>query len=294
MSRPQSNLQGALLALVACGLYACSDITIKFLGAGYNPFQIIFFAGLLTFPLIAGQIAADATKANLRPRMPRLMALRSVIALVNCVFGTYAFANLPLAQCYAIFFTMPMLITVISVPVMGERIDLLRGVAVVAGMVGVIIALDPGAATLSWAHVAAVIGAVAGAANYVLIRKTGAQERTVVLLLYPLILQMLVATVALPFVYQPMPMRDLGLSALMATVSFIGYFLIVAAYRRAPGIVVAPMQYSQIIWAAIFGALLFDEHLTARVWVGTGVIILAGLVIVTRRDRPAQIAPTQP
>ena len=210
------------MALVACGLYACSDITIKFLGAGYNPFQIIFFAGLLTFPLIAGQIAADPTEANLRPRLPGLMALRSAIALVNCVLGTYAFANLPLAQCYAIFFTMPMLITIISVPVLGEKIDLLRGLAVVVGMVGVIIALDPGAADLSWAHAAAVIGAVMGAGNYVLIRKTGAEERTAVLLLYPLILQMVVATLALPFVYQPMPLRDMGLSALMATVSFIG------------------------------------------------------------------------
>lgn len=293
MVRPSSHLQGAALGLAACGLFACSDITIKFLGSGYSPFQIIFFAGLMTFPMIAGQLAADPTTANLRPRKPGLMALRSAIALVNCVLGTYAFATLPLAQCYAIFFTMPMLITVISVPVLGEKIDLLRGGAVVAGLVGVVIALDPGATDLHWGHAAAVIAAIMGAANFVLIRKTGVVERTVVMLLYPLMLQMLVAAAALPLVYQPMPLRDLGLSALMATVSFAGYFMIVAAYRLAPAIVVAPMQYSQIIWAAIFGALLFDEHLTARVWVGTAVIILSGLVIVTRRDASSEIAPVR-
>jgi S-adenosylmethionine uptake transporter len=100
-------------------------------------------------------------------------------------------------------------------------------------------------------------------------------------------LQMVVAAVVMPFVYLPMPIRDLGLSALMACVSFAGYLLIIAAYRRAPGIVVAPMQYSQIIWAAIFGAILFGEHLNARTMLGTAVIILAGLAIVLRQDRPA-------
>ena len=69
--------------------------------------------------------------------------------------------------------------------------------------------------------------------------------------------------------------------------------MIVAAYRRAPGIVVAPMQYSQIIWAAIVGALLFNEPPSARVWIGMAVIMLAGLVIVTRRVRAVEIARMQ-
>lgn len=276
-----------MIGLAAMALFACSDIVIKFLGSGYSPFQIIFFAGLMTFPLIAGFIIADPTPANLRPRRPKLMALRCVVVLFNSILGTYAFATLPLAQCYAIVFTMPIFITLLSVPVMGERIDLARGIAVLAGLMGVVIALDPGRADLQWGHAAALGSAILGAGNYVIIRKTGRDERAVVLVLFPLMLQLAVAAMVLPFVYQPMPLRDLGLSALMATVSFIGYLLIIAAYRRAPGIVVAPMQYSQIIWAAIFGAVLFDEHMTDRMIIGTAVIILAGIVIVARQDRPA-------
>ena len=282
-----SNLQGALIGLAAMALFACSDATIKFLGSGYNPFQILFFAGLMTFPLIAGLIIADPSPGTLRPQQPKLMALRCVIVLINSVLGTYAFATLPLAQCYAIVFTMPIFITLLSVPVLGERIDLVRGVAVVAGLLGVIVALDPGRGALQWGHAAALGSALFGAGNYVIIRKTGTAERTVTLILYPLILQMIIAAMVLPFVYLPMPLRDLGLSALMAATSFAGYLLIIAAYRRAPGIVVAPMQYSQIIWAAIFGALLFGEHMTSRTVLGTAVIILAGIVIVARQDRPA-------
>ena len=91
-----------------------------------------------------------------------------------------------------------------------------------------------------------------------------------------------------------MPIRDLALSAVMATVRFAGYFRIVAADLRAPSIVVAPMQYSQLVWTAIFRALLFDEQMATRVLIGTVVIILAGIVNVTRRDRVVEIAPTHP
>ncbi len=280
-----SNLNGALLGLLGMGLFAVSDITIRFLGDGYDTFQIIFFAGLMSVPLIAGFAMADPSPSPLRPVLPRLMALRCVVVVVNGIFGTYAFANLPLAQAYAIFFTMPIFITLLSALFLGEKIDLWRGMAVVVGLAGVLVALDPGRATLEWAHAAALAGAVVGAGNYVIIRKTGGAERTVVMILYPLMVQLVVAALVLPFVYTPMPFRDLALTAIMATAAFAGYFAIIAAYRRAPGIVVAPMQYSQIIWAAIFGALLFDEKMSAQTLLGVAIIIVAGIVIVSRQDK---------
>jgi S-adenosylmethionine uptake transporter len=284
MAKP-SNLNGALLGLLGMGLFAVADITIRFLGEGYDTFQIIFFAGLMSVPLIAGFAMADPTPGPLRPVLPRLMALRCVVVVVNGILGTYAFANLPLAEAYAIFFTMPIFITLLSALFLWEKIDLWRGMAVVAGLAGVLVALDPGRTTLEWAHSAALAGAVTGAGNYVIIRKTGGAERTVVMILYPLMVQLVVAALVLPFVYTPMPFRDLALTAVMATVAFAGYFAIIAAYRRAPGIVVAPMQYSQIIWAAIFGALLFDETMSRQTVVGVAIIVAAGIVIVSRQDK---------
>jgi len=280
-----SNLKGALLGLTAMGLFACSDVTIKALGAGYHPLQIIFFAGLMSIPLLAGMAMADPAAASLRPVRPGLMALRCAIVVLNGICGTYAFATLPLAQCYAIFFTMPIFITLLSALLLGERIDGPRGVAVVAGLVGVVVALDPGSSALQWGHAVALTGAVFGAANYVIIRLSGGVERTVVMILYPIMLQLVVAAVVLPFVYVAMPFLDLGLTAVMAATAFVGYLAVIAAYRHAPGIVVAPMQYSQILWAAVLGALLFDEAMSLRTMAGVVVIIAAGVVIVTRPDR---------
>ncbi len=287
MSPAPSNLKGAALGLAAMGLFACADVTIKFLGAGYNPFQIIFFAGLMSVPLVAGMAMVDASAASLRPVRPGLMALRCVVVVLNGVFGTYAFATLPLAQCYAIFFTMPIFITLLSALLLGERIDAARGAAVVVGLVGVVVALDPGGSVLQWGHAAALAGAVVGAGNYVIIRMSGGQERTVVMILYPIMLQLAVAAVVLPLVYVPMGGRDLALTGFMAAVTFAGYLLIIEAYRRAPGIVVAPMQYSQILWAAVLGSLLFGEVMTGRTILGVGLIMAAGVVIVARQDKAA-------
>jgi len=268
-------------------LFACADITIKFLGAGYNPFQIIFFAGLMSIPMVTAMAMADPSPTALRPVRPGLMALRCVVVVLNGIFGTYAFATLPLAQCYAIFFTMPIFITLLSALLLGERIDLLRGIAVLVGLAGVVVALDPEGASLQWGHAAALAEAVVGAGNYVIIRMSGGVERSVVMILYPIMAQLLVAAAVLPWVYVAMPFFDLALTAVMAAAGFAGYLLIIAAYRRAPGIVVAPMQYSQILWAAVLGALLFDEAMTMRTWAGVALIVVAGVVIVARQDKTA-------
>lgn len=288
MSRPHNPLTGALLGLTAFGLFTGYDISVKFLGAGYNSFQIMFFSGLLAFPLVAAYALFSRDQGSLKPRHPGWMALRTAVIIGNGVLGTYAFATLPLAQSYAIFFCMPLFIALLGVPLLGEKIDLARGFAVILGLVGVVIALDPGAARLEWAHAAAFGAAALGAMNYTILRRTGGAERTVVLMLYPMVAQLAVVTLALPFVYQPMPMRDLAVTGFMALAGVAGSIVIIAAYRRARAIIVAPMQYSQIIWAAILGAVLFDEALTLPLALGTGLIILSGILIVAGQDAKVQ------
>jgi len=285
MSRPQNPLTGALFGLAAFGLYAGYDISVKFLGAGYSAFQIIFFAGLLGLPLMMVFAMVDKDQGSLRPVQPRLLAFRVVVVVFNGIIGPYAFANLPLAQCYAIFFTMPIFITLLAVPMLGEKIDMVRGMAVVLGLIGVIIALDPGATPLQIAHLAAILGAMSGALNYVLLRKTGGTERTIVLMLYPMIAQTLVLALIVPFHYQPMPLADLAVTGFMGATLVAGSILIIAAYRRARAIIVAPMQYSQIFWGTLFGILLFDEAISLPTMIGTALIVLAGVIVVARQDK---------
>jgi len=282
-----STLTGAGLGLLAFGAYSAYDVLAKVMGGAYHPLQIIAAAGLMTMPLlVAVHAVLDGGTGSLRPVRPGLMALRSLGTILNFVCGVTAFTLLPLAEAYVIFFAMPLFISLLAVPVLGERLDPLRGFAVLLGLAGVVIALDPRATPLSLGHALALAGALVGAMNYVIIRKTGAVERTSVMLIWPQVALFLVVAAAMPFVYRSMPVRDLGIAAVMALVLMAGMLTILAAYRRAPAIVVAPMQYSQIAWAAIFGALLFGEEMRPGTFLGMVLIAVAGVLVVARQDRP--------
>ncbi len=283
----QSNLIGAMLSLAAFGVYATHDVFIKFLGSSYSPFQLIFFSGLLGFPLVTLAMMRDRTDGNLIPKHPVWTAIRTATAVLNAVTGFYAFSVLPLAQCYAIFFAMPILITLMAIPLLGEKIGLHRGVAIVVGLIGVVVVLRPGQADLGLGHLSALAAALLGAATSVIVRKVGNSERAVVLMLYPMMANFVVMGLALPFVYVPVPPQHFAMMAGIAALGLLGGVLIIAAYRRAPAIIVAPMQYSQIIWAIIFGHFLFGENIDLYTGVGTAIIIASGVYIVLREDKPS-------
>lgn len=281
------NLRGALLALAAFGFYATHDVVVKILGESYSSFQIIFFSGVMGFPLITVLLLSDRTDGTLIPRHPWWSMLRSVSATATGVMGFFAFSKLPLAQCYAIFFAMPLLITLMAIPMLGEKVGIRRGMAVLVGLIGVIIVLRPGSAPLDIGHLAALGAAFAGALSSVIVRKIGQEERSVVLMLYPMVFSFFAMGLMMPFVYVPMPVEHLGLTAVIAFLGALGAMLSIAAYRVAPTIIVAPMQYSQIIWAAIYGWLFFNEGIDGYTAAGTTVIIASGIYIVLREGTPS-------
>lgn len=287
------NVQGALFALLAFGIYATHDVVVKFLGADYHAIQIIFFAGLLSFPLVTLMLMNDGTEGHLRPVHPWWTALRTVCTVITGVSAFYAFSVLELAQTYAILFATPLLITVLAIPILGEKVGLRRGLAVGVGLAGVLIVLRPGAEGLSLGHLAALTAAVCSSLASIIVRKIGSEERSVVLLLYPMVANFLVLGCALPFVYRPMPIAHLGMLGIIAAFGFVATLLVILAYRRAEAVIVAPMQYSQMIWAIFFGYLIFDETPDQWTLVGAGVIIASGIYIVLR-EGTAKVSENRP
>lgn len=288
-----SAVRGAIYALIAFAIFSTHDVVVKFLGSQYHAIQIIFFSVLLGFPLVLLMLIRDRSDGNLRPVHPWWTALRTAAAVVTGVTAFYAFSVLPLAQTYAILFATPLLITVLAIPILGEKVGIRRGLAVVVGLIGVLIVLRPGSEPLSLGHGAALTAAVCSAFASVIVRKIGQEERAAVLLIFPMMANFVVLGAALPFVYRPMPIEHLGLVGIIALFGFVAMLFVIAAYRLAPAVVVAPMQYSQMIWAAIFGALIFDESPDAWTLAGAAVIIASGLYIVLREGR-AQVSANTP
>ncbi|WP_323768856.1 DMT family transporter [Marinovum sp.] len=279
------NIKGLLFALLGFALFSVHDVVVKYLGSSYTPVQIIFFAGLFSFPLLTFVLMSDPTRENLRPVHPWWVSVRVFGALFSGLMAFYAFSVLPLAQTYTLLFAAPMLITVLAIPMLGESVGPHRWAAVTVGLIGVIVVLRPGGQELTLGHAAALGSAFCNALSSVVVRKIGQEERTVVLLLYPLAGNFLLMGLALPFVYVPMPITDLGGLGVIALLGFLASMCVIAAYRYGEAAIVAPMQYSQILWATLFGFLLFGESLDDPTVYGAGLIILSGLYIVYRESR---------
>lgn len=285
MVRSPSWLKGgaaALLGLAAYAAFSSHDALVKTLGATYSPLQIVFYSALLAFPFITLYLISDPTPRKLRPVHPWWVAARSVTATLAATCAFYAFSTLPLSEAYAFIFTTPLLITLLAVPFLGETIRLRRGLAVVVGLIGVIIVLNPGASALSLGHFSALAAACFAAFNAIVVRKISNDEHVVVMVLYPMLTNLVLSAIALPFVYVQVEVAHLAMFAMVSLLVLAGMSLLVMAYSRGSAIMVAPMQYSQILWGGLFGALLFNEMPTWNTFAGAVVIVLSGIYILKR------------
>jgi len=287
-----SNAKGALLALIAFGVFATHDVFVKTLGAIYSPIQIVFFSVLFSFPLATVMLMRDAKPGNLLPRHPWWMALRTAASVATAVTAFYAFTVLPLAQTYAILFASPLLITILAIPILGARVRLRRWLAVIVGLSGVFVVLRPGTTDLTLGHAAALTAAVGGSIASIIVRRIGSDERPVVMLLYPMVANFVIMGTALAFVYKPMPIEHLGLVALVAAFAWTAGRCIIAAYQAGEAAIIAPMQYSQIVWATIYGAIFFNESIDTATIIGASIIIASGLYIVLRESNAGTSATT--
>lgn len=299
---PSENAKGAAYALAGFALFSLHDVLVKALGSQYHAIQIVFFSVLIGCPLVTLIVIRQSESTDLWPRRPVWTALRTGTLVISTLCAFYAFGHIPLTQTYAIIFTTPLIITVLSIPLLGERVGLRRWSAVALGLVGVLIVLRPSGATdLGPGHLAALVAAVGGAFVAVVLRKIGSAERSVVLLLYPMLANIAVMGLLLPFVYEPMPILHFGAMALVAIGALAATSLMIAAYRTGEAVVVAPMQYSQMLWAVALGFLIFREAADTATLVGSAVIALSGSFVFFREgtakvseNRPALHATDRP
>ena len=278
------NLKGAIYGLLAFAIFATHDVVIKILGASFSPFQLVFFSTLFSFPLVTFMLMQDQTEGNLKPRHPWWSLARTLGATLNALAAFYAFSVLPLTEVYALIFATPLVITVLSIPILGERVGLHRWLAVVAGLIGVVVVLRPGSTELTLGHGAALACAFIGGFVSIVVRKIGREERTVVMMLHPLVCNFLVLGALMAWNYEPMSLRELGGVALISVMGFVAGLFLILAYKASEAAIVAPMQYSQILWASAFGYLIFGDTIDAPTILGAGIIIVSGLYILFRES----------
>lgn len=211
-----------------------------------------------------------------------LVAIRCIGIVGSTIAAFYAVSVLPMAEVYALIFCAPVLTTLLAIPVLGERVHLIRWIAVVLCLAGVIIVLQTGKSELSLGHLSAFMVAVFVALAAMATHKIGAREHGVTLITDPLMLGFVVNGIVLFWVYKPFSGTALVTLGAIGLLSVAVQTLLVMAYRCSEAQFVAPVHYSQMMWAVFVGSLFFNEYLTKNVLLGSAVIILPGLLFVGR------------
>ncbi len=290
---PEANnsaSKGLLFALFGFAVFSWHDALVKLL-TQYSVFQIIFFAmlfGAVPFTLVQ---ATSRRGYSMWPRNPALVLARSLTSVLGLCLAFYAFTVLPLVDVYVLLFTAPALISLLAIPFLGERIAAFRWFAIFLGLLGVIVVLRPNVETFSIGHLAGIGSALCIAIGSIISRSIGSKEHAATMIIYPLLTNITLCGIAMSFNYIPMPLEDLALMFAIGTMALIGQFCLLKAYRAAPAAFVAPMQYSQLLWAVLIGAVMFGEYPDNLTVVGALIIVVSGLLIVWRES---QVSENQP
>lgn len=278
---------GILLALAAYAVYSWSDASIKSLGDGLSIFEIGFFIALVSSICIVITTPRNESWLHFwRMKRPWAVQARAISGAIASVLSIITFTTIPLAEAYALIFLSPLFVTLLSLLVLKEHVGPWRWCAVVAGFAGVLLVVRPGLRQLEPGHFAALCIALLAAIAVILMRTLSKQETRTTMLGFLMLYAILFNGVALmvtgqftvPTIEQAVILVTAGLFA--AT----GNILILRATRFAPASHLAPAHYSQIVWAAFIGALLFDEFPDTLALIGLVVIASSGLLTVTREQ----------
>lgn len=286
-SRPLAAI-GWFLGAVFC--FAVMDTLIKWLTAGYGTWQIVFFRAFFAIlPLIPFIIRGGGWR-SLRTNRLTSHILRALVGVATVFCFFYAFGQLPLADVYAIHFTSPLIMTALSVPLLGEAVGWRRWAAVLVGFAGVLIMLQPGqGAGMPLIPALICLGGAFGYSLTILyLRILSRTESNVAMVFYFISTLAAVSGVAmLPGWVTPTPL-DFVLLVLVGIIGGVAQLLISQAFRLGPPALLAPFEYTGMLWAVGFGFIVFGELPGLPIGLGALVVIASGLYIFRREAQAAR------
>lgn len=279
-------IKGVAAAFLAYGLFATCDATIKALGPHLPVFEITFLIMVVHATTIAlAREGSERWRDIFRMQRPGLVVVRSLCSVGSMLCSFYAFTTVPLAEAYALIFLMPAFATLFSIPISGERVGWRRWTAIAVGFAGVALVVRPGFRELHLGHLSAAMAAVFAGLSLALLRSFGASEKRISILATLYAAVVTVSGVLCVPVFVVPRAWDVGLLVFGGLAGGLAQIVIIYAARHAPPSRVAPAQYSEIIWAVVFGAVFFAEFPDAFVYAGVLLVIGSGLFTFFREQQ---------
>ena len=290
-----SNIKGIFFAALGFSFFAYGDVIFKYLGDYYSIFTTTAFSSL--FASIALLIAAKMTggiRRAFQTNKLKLHLLRGVIITSQLLLAIYAITHLSLAKTYALVFIAPFIATMLSIPMLKESVSPRHWIAIALGFIGILIVLRPGMIPIETAALAALGSAVFFALSNVLVRIIGTTGETK--LSFPLYTEVVLipVTFTLALIWDTTwpSLPHMALLALNGALGACGMYFITRGFSTAAAAIVAPFHYIQMLWAILFGYIIFNDR--PDIWIGLGAaIIIASGVWLIRHEHSRDYLPPQ-
>lgn len=279
----QSGHAGILWMILTTLLFVTQDATTRVLAKSY-PVMEVAWARFAVHMLLVGCIVTWRSPHLMVSRRLPLQLVRSCLLLATTLLAVLALRSISFAEVQAIAAAAPVLVTALSVPLLGEKVGWRRWVGVLAGMVGALIIVGPVGGTFQWALALPLGAAFCNALYQIATRKLKGVDSPTTTIFYTGMAGTVVCTLALPFNWVTPDLTGAALMILLGTLGGISHFCLIRAYSAAPAATVAPFGYTTLVWAAVYALMLFGEDLRLSTITGTVVIVTSGVYIFYREQ----------
>lgn len=282
----RNRLTGIGLISLTYLLFTLLDGSAKWLVQSVPVIVVVWLRFLSQAVLASALLFPLRGAALVRTRHLRWHVVRGLMFCCMTGINFWALQYLQLTVTASIFFTVPILIALMSAPLLGERMDARRWAAILVGFAGVLVIVRPGSAAFHPAMLLSLVNAVLYAAFNLMTRKLAAYDTPETIQFLPAVVASVVlAPFALALWQSPSGWFEWTLLCLMGVFGGTGHYLLAVAHRYAPASTLAPFLYQQILYMALFGYLVFGSVPDAAVWAGAVIVISSGLYLFARERR---------
>ncbi|WP_417666835.1 DMT family transporter [Roseibium sp.] len=280
-----ATMAGIVMMCVGVACLSINDAIAKTLGDTYTPLQILFLRNIIALPVAAlTAYWMGGTKA-LKSHRPAAHLIRGVIWLGAASLFFTGLTLLDLAEATALIFAAPLFITALSAFLLKEPVGWRRWSAVLIGFVGVLVIVRPGTGTFQLAALFPLATAVLYAFLMISARWVDPRESVWTLMLYLVGAGTVLSAFLSPFVWVEVQRQDIWLFFAIALFGTAGITMMTQAFRLAPAALVAPLDYSALIWATLLGYVFWSEVPDLVTYIGAAIIIASGIYIVVREGK---------
>jgi S-adenosylmethionine uptake transporter len=281
---------GVLLMLAGDFMFALNDAMGKWLVTSFSVGQVVLIRSIGAFIVLGPMIGRQGVGKLFELRQPVQLVLRVIATTVDTACFYAAVVYLPLADVMSFYMAGPIYVAALSHFLLDERVGWKRWAAILIGFCGVLIILKPSSSAMSLASIYALVGSIAFGFSIILSRSLRGTSDTS-LVTWQTIGTLLVGAVMTLGTWQTPSTLDFAAMLLLGVVSCIAHLLITRALKYAPASTLAPLHYSLLLWAIVFGVAFFEDIPGPRVLIGSAVVVFAGLFIFHREKVKSTVPP---